>query len=116
MTGSCLYFWELNADRIFQFLIQEIGFAQKINMSPRHEALEVEMVEKQRLQFVKERNGKEAAIAFAKQTMTIYRAAVLASRKRGYEKPHHASLPEYRKRFIKSYCSFKRYIANVSAN
>lgn len=69
------------------------------------------MPESQRLKFVETRDGKQAAIDFAEQTMRIYRKAVLSSRKRGYEKPHHASLPGYRRGFIESYCALKAYLA-----
>jgi hypothetical protein len=36
----------------------------------------------------------------------------LHSRKRGFNPPHHASLPEYRQGFIESYLAFKAYIKN----
>ena len=68
-------------------------------------------VETQRLAFIEGRDGKTAARAFARQTMSAYRKAVLSSRKRGHTNPHHASLPEYREGFIRSYLAFKRYLA-----
>lgn len=68
------------------------------------------MAEEERLQFVENRDGKQGAINFARQTMRLYHKAVLTSRKRGHVKPHHASLPEYRRKFIESYCAFKKYI------
>lgn len=63
-----------------------------------------------RLNFIEQRRGKDATLSFAKQTLRIYRKSVLTSRKRGHEKPHYASLPEYRKTFIESYLAFKLYI------
>ena len=66
--------------------------------------------EQSRLQFYIDRDGMSGAIEFAKQTMKIYRKAVLTSRKRGYQKPSFASLPEYRKSFIESYLSFKSFL------
>lgn len=67
--------------------------------------------EKYRLSFIEGRDGKEAAIEFAKQTAAIYKRAVLMSKKRGFVKPHFASLPEYRRSFIESYCILKAYLA-----
>lgn len=65
----------------------------------------------ERLHFVEQRDGLAGALAFARQTMVIYRKAVMLSRKRGHEKPHFASLPEYRRQFIESYLVFKRFVA-----
>lgn len=64
-----------------------------------------------RLSFIEGRDGKEAALAFASNTLKIYRKAVLSGRKQGYAKPHHASLPEYKRSFIKSYLILKAYLA-----
>ena len=66
--------------------------------------------EKQRLDFIIERDGLAEAITFAKRTMVIYRKSVLISRKRGFDKPHHASFREYRRKFIQSYCEFMRFV------
>lgn len=63
-----------------------------------------------RLAFVRNRDG--TATDFAKQIVSQYRKAVLTSRKRGYAKPSHASLPEYRRGFIESYLVAKRYREN----
>ena len=71
--------------------------------------------EKQRLGFVENRDGNAVAIAFAMQSRSQYRKAVLISRKRGFTKPSHASLPEYRRGFIESYLAFKRYIETHNA-
>ena len=68
------------------------------------------MSEKQRLDFIIERDGLVEAVAFAKRTMVVYRKSVLISRKRGFDKPHHASFREYRRKFIQSYCEFKCFV------
>ena len=50
--------------------------------------VEIEMeTEKQRLGFVENRDGNAGAIAFAMQSRSQYRKAVLTSRKRGFTKP-----------------------------
>lgn len=72
------------------------------------------MCEQQRLQFITERDGIDGAVDFARRTLKIYRTAVLRSRKRGHDKPHHASIPEYRRKFIESYCAFKKFIKDNS--
>ena len=66
--------------------------------------------EQQRFDFMVERDGMEEALGFAERTMKIYRSAVLQSRKTGHTKPHHASLPEYRRGFIESYCYLKKMV------
>lgn len=66
--------------------------------------------EQKRLAFIEGRDGKEAAIAFAKQTYRNYRKAVLTSRKRKAPKIHYASLPEYRRSFIESCAVFRQYL------
>ena len=71
-----------------------------------------EVCEKQRLDFIIERDGLVEAVAFAKRTMVVYRQSVLKSQKRGFEKPHHASFREFRRKFIQSYCDFKRFISD----
>lgn len=54
-----------------------------------------------------------SALDYAEQTMRVYRKAVLTSRKRGFDKPHHASLPEYRPLFIKDYLEFKWIVTSA---
>lgn len=50
--------------------------------------VEIEMeAEKQRLGFVENRDGNAGAIAFAMQSRSQYRKAVLTSRKSGFTKP-----------------------------
>ena len=68
--------------------------------------------EDERLAILIDRDGLSAAVDFAKRTLQIYRTAVLTSRKRGHKKPHHASLPEYRGKFIKTYLYYKQFIKN----
>lgn len=71
-------------------------------------------MESKRLAFIETRDGVVGALDFAQRTMVQYRRAVLNSRKRGSTKPSHGSLPEYRKGFIESYLSFKKYIKEHS--
>lgn len=66
--------------------------------------------ESARLNFIAERDGFDAAIAFAQATLPAYRKAVLCSTKRGERKPHHASAPTFRRGFIQSYLSFKTFL------
>ena len=68
------------------------------------------MAEESRLAFVEQRDGIAGAVAFARQGVLMYRKCVLKSLKRGYWKPHHASIPFYRRGFIESYLAFKAYI------
>lgn len=65
--------------------------------------------EEKRIAFVEERDGPEAAYAFVVQTYKIYKKALMLSRKRGCERPHFASLPEYRRNFIESCVVFRAY-------
>lgn len=68
-------------------------------------------LEFERLSTIEERDGKDAALEFAKTCLKIYRSCVLHSRKRGYIKPHFGSTPLYRRKFIVSYLSFKGYLS-----
>jgi hypothetical protein len=63
-----------------------------------------------RLQFYIERDGPAGALAFARITYRTYRSALMQSRKRGFNKVHHATLPEYRRAFIESCITFRHYI------
>lgn len=67
-------------------------------------------MESTRLASIEARDGVAGALEFAKRTMIQYRRAVLNSRKRGKINPSHGSIPEYRRGFIESYLSFKKYI------
>lgn len=71
------------------------------------------MLEYDRIKFIESRDGALAALEFAKICLKIYRSCVLHSRKRGYIKPHFGSTLMYRRKFIISYLSFKRYITNA---
>lgn len=64
--------------------------------------------EQLRITFYENRDGREGAIAFARDTLRTYRLAVL-------DRHHHASLPEYRPRFIASYLALKRYVRDNTA-
>lgn len=67
-------------------------------------------IETERIAFIENRDGKEAALVFVKQTFSVYRKSLYQSRKRGFQKPHHATLPEYRLGFIQSCLAFRKYI------
>lgn len=64
-----------------------------------------------RMIFVLNRDGMDAAIAFARQGRATYRHCVLLSAKRGIEKPHHFSFREYRRVAVKSYLGFKKFLS-----
>lgn len=68
------------------------------------------MSEFERLAFVTHRDGPEAALAFARQTLFVYRTCLFRSRKRGFSFPHHASLPEYRRAFVQSCLELRNYL------
>ena len=59
--------------------------------------------------FLHERDGMAGTCDYCRRTAGIYRSAVLDSQKRGHLRPHFASLPEYRQKFIESYLDFKRF-------
>lgn len=64
------------------------------------------------IRFLCARDGVTGALDYCERTSRIYRTAVLTSRKRGHARPHFASLPEYRARFIRAYVDFKRFGLN----
>lgn len=66
------------------------------------------MSEIDRINFIVERDGALAAAKFVRQTIKIYRRAVLNTK--GF-----APLPEYRAKFIKSYCELKKWIREYDA-
>jgi len=68
------------------------------------------MAEEQRLKFMKERDGVEGAVAFARQTLKAYRMSLRRSRKRGFDPIHHATLPEFRRGFVESCLAFRAYL------
>jgi len=71
---------------------------------------------KVQLEFLEKTKGKEAALALAKQTMAVYKTAILTSRKRGFASPHFGSLPEYRRSFISFYLHLKQYVGQQERN
>lgn len=70
----------------------------------------IEQLELARINGVLNREGEQAALDFARRTMQTYRKAVLASRKSRCKKSHHASLPEFREGYIRSYLVLRRYV------
>ncbi len=62
--------------------------------------------ERERIEFLLQRDGLMSTLGWADRTMRIYRSAVL-------NKHHHASLPEYRHKYIQSYCDFKHWLAKT---
>lgn len=72
--------------------------------------------EQDRINFIVQRDGVDAAVDFCKRTMKIYRVSILRSYKRGYgpKSPkgnvHFASIPEFRRKFITSYCVMKQFV------
>lgn len=64
-------------------------------------------IERARIDFLVRRDGIAAAEQWVWRTARIYRRAVLS--------PHHfASRDEYRRKFIRSYCAFKAWLARVA--
>ena len=59
-----------------------------------------------RIEFLVQRDGVKAAVVWVDRTMRIYRRAVR-------DKRHFASTNEYRRKFIKAYCEFKRWLRQV---
>ena len=64
------------------------------------------MSEEGRIAFLVQRDGRDAALEWVSRTRRIYRRAILNGR-------HHASTQEYRRKFIESYCDFKRWLSKV---
>ena len=62
------------------------------------------MSEDGRIQFLLQRDGNAATVRWVGRTLRIYRAAVLDAR-------HFASTDTYRRRYIRAYCAFKRWLA-----
>lgn len=63
---------------------------------------ESQHLEADRLRFLEQSWGRDAALAFAQQTMRIYRRAVV-------RRSPPAGNPEYRLRLLASYCYLKDY-------
>jgi hypothetical protein len=66
------------------------------------------MNEDARIRFLLHRDGLEPTIAWVRRTQRIYRTAVL-------DKNHFASSAVFRRRFIESYCDFKRWLTRMRA-
>lgn len=71
--------------------------------------LESERLEAERLRFLETTRGPAEALAFARQTRTGYRRAVLA-------RAAPAGDADFRLRLLASYCYLKRYITAAEAN
>ncbi|MGH8800713.1 MAG: hypothetical protein ACREX6_00250 [Casimicrobiaceae bacterium] len=59
--------------------------------------------------FLYARDGLVDTCEYCRRTSRIYRSAVLSRHRHEQLRPHFASLPEYRHRFIVSYLDFKRF-------
>lgn len=59
--------------------------------------------ERGRIEFLLRRDGLTSTLEWVDRTMKIYRRAVLS-------KNHYGGLPEYRRKFIRSYCEFKHWL------
>ena len=64
-------------------------------------------IEDDRLTLLIDRDGLQAAVAFAKQTMGIYRTCFFTRTKNGQK--HYCHDKKYRRSFIESYLAFKRF-------
>lgn len=62
-----------------------------------------------RIEFLLRRDGLAPTLAWVRRTLRIYRAAAL-------NKGHFASTDAYRRRFIGSYCDFKRWLTRMRAD
>ncbi len=68
--------------------------------------------EKDRLRFIEERDGQNAALVFARRTYAIYRECLGFDGKNN-RKFHHASIAAYRKSFIESCLVFRKYLRDA---
>ncbi len=66
-----------------------------------------------RVLFVQERDGMDGAREFVKRTYVTYKEC-LRQKGRNGTKRHHASLPQYRRRFIESCLTFREYLRKTS--
>lgn len=79
------------------------------------------LIEAFRITFLEQRDGREAALDFAKRTYLKYRECLLLKRhvldRRGMrdKKAHHATFPEYRRGFIESCLVFRRFLRRTHA-
>lgn len=67
--------------------------------------------ELERIQHYINTHGEDYAMDWIKTTYKVYRSCLMRSRKRGFLKPSHASLPEYRRGFIESCVTFRAYMS-----
>lgn len=63
-----------------------------------------------RIAFVETRDGIDGACLFARQTMKVYRNALLQTSRRGNARTHFATTQPFRETFIRSYLDLKRYL------
>lgn len=63
--------------------------------------------ESARIEFLLQRDGAEATLIWVQRTVVIYRRALLNRR-------HFAHLPDYRRKFVTSYLSFRYWLASNS--
>ena len=67
---------------------------------------EIMAAEHKRIEFIRNRDGNDAAIEFAKRTLKTYRKAM-------FDKRSHASLKEYKLEFLLSCVVFKKMVAEA---
>lgn len=80
------------------------GISAVMNVSPTGApGLEDCSTEAQRIGFLLERDGLDAARTWVRRTLAIYRSAVLDPR-------HFASAPDYRRRYLLSCADFRRWL------
>jgi hypothetical protein len=70
---------------------------------------EISRREEERLSFVEKRDGKEAAVAFAKQGLYVYRSALKERNSGGFRTGYGAA---YRSSLIYSCLIYRRYLRN----
>jgi hypothetical protein len=79
------------------------------------------LLEQRRLAFIEGRDGNQAALQFAVDTLAIYRQCLWHDGRRPLtnlfgnviqegRKQHHAALRQYRRGFVQSCCVFREYI------
>ncbi|HET7634092.1 MAG TPA: hypothetical protein VFK51_05120 [Burkholderiales bacterium] len=65
--------------------------------------------ERDRIEFLVDRDGLAIAVTWVRRTMRLYREAVL-------DRTGFARTDLYRRGFIQSYCDFKRWLGRIDAN
>ncbi len=66
--------------------------------------------EGKRIEFIYKRDGLQAAIDFCERTLKIYRTCLVRGKENQIFKAHHATLPQYREKFIHSCVAFKFFL------